>query len=134
MNKEKFPDSPVLIVDDEKNILQSTDFILQSNGINNVECCQESLDVMTRLEKKKYSVVLLDLNMPGIGGEELLPSIRKKHPDTSVIIISGKTYGGTKSYCTRHGAYNFLEKPVEPSLLMDAVNSGLSAVNRVSGI
>lgn len=61
--KQKKPSKspPILVVDDDKDFLKSMEFTLLSNGITNVECCQDSQKVLPLLEKKKYSLILLDL-------------------------------------------------------------------------
>ncbi len=71
-----FPSVPVLLVDDEPGWLHSLTLSLKvSAGINNTTSCTDSREVMGLLQRNDYSLVLLDLNMPYLGGEELLKGI-----------------------------------------------------------
>jgi DNA-binding NtrC family response regulator len=105
MQKEMFPGSSILIVDDDKNFLNSVDFELRSNGITDVECCQDSLDVLPRLKKKKYSLILLDMVMPGISGDQLLLKIVELYPQVQVIVITG--FSGKKNSGRLHAERRF---------------------------
>ena len=77
MKKKLYPPYPVLVVDDEDDFLNSIQTTLKRKGITNVECCNKSTEVMPRLREKKYSLILLDIIMPGIRGDDLLPGIIK---------------------------------------------------------
>jgi DNA-binding NtrC family response regulator len=125
MDKKLFPESPVLMVDDEKHFLNSLDFDLRSKGINNVECCQDSRDVMSKLEGKKYSVVLLDILMPYISGDELLPKIVDQYPDTPVIVITAFPDAKISSDCMKNGAFDCLIKPIETGDLIRTIHETL---------
>jgi CheY-like chemotaxis protein len=78
MSEKLFPEFPILLVDDEEDVLMSMYMNFKLEGINNVERCPDSLEVMPRLKEKKYSLILLDILMPGIRGDELLPEIVEK--------------------------------------------------------
>ncbi len=69
----KYPFNPVLLVDDEEHLLQSGSFALRTSGISNVMRCSDSRKVMVLLREKPVSVIILDLMMPFINGDELLP-------------------------------------------------------------
>jgi DNA-binding NtrC family response regulator len=125
MEKKLFPESPILIVDDEKHVLNSMDFELRSNGITNVKCCQESLEVIPRLNKKKYSVILLDMVMPGISGEELLLKIVELYPAIPVIVITGFPETKTAEDCMQKGAFDYLEKPIDTNDLIKTIHNAL---------
>ena len=85
---EKYPTHPVLIVDDEKNILTAFEVTLKYSGISNIITCQDSREVMPLLEKQPVEVILLDLIMPHISGEALLRQIHENFPGIPVIIIT----------------------------------------------
>jgi DNA-binding NtrC family response regulator len=130
---ELFPRNPVLVVDDEKNYLASVEFELLSNGITNVECCQDSLDVMPRLQKDTYSVILLDLIMPGITGKELLPQIVALYPGIPVIVITAASPDNPEipitqiaTECMKNGAFDCLKKPFEINDLVKTIQDALS--------
>ncbi|MCP4689302.1 MAG: response regulator, partial [Desulfobacterales bacterium] len=95
MNEAKYPDFPIMLVDDEERTLHSYDIVLRAGGVNNTLCCQDSREVMPILSQREVEVVLLDLTMPHVSGEELLARIVREHPETPVIIITGADDVGT---------------------------------------
>jgi len=130
MNREKSSKSPsILIVDDDKNFLNSMETILMRNGLKNVECCQDSREVMPLLEKKKYSLVLLDLGMPHISGRELLPQIVEKFPEIPVILITGRPEVEAVVECMRYEAIDYLLKAIDQSRLVKTILDSLGFVD-----
>jgi DNA-binding NtrC family response regulator len=125
VKKELFPEQPILIVDDEKHFLNSLDFKLRSHGIINVECCQDSRDVMPKLKEKKYSLILLDILMPHISGDELLTDIVVSYPDIPIIIITAFPDEKTAIECMEKGAFDCLTKPIEIKDLIRAIHDTL---------
>jgi FixJ family two-component response regulator len=123
--KKKYPELPVLVVDDDKVFLNSIDFVLLSNGITNVECCHDSMEVMTLLEAREYSVILLDLKMEGITGEELLTEIVKEYPDIRVIILTAINMVEIAVRCIKKGAVDYLVKPVDTEKLIRTIKKAL---------
>ncbi len=130
MEKEDlFPEMPILVVDDEKNFISSIDFELRSNGIANLEFCLDSRDVMTRLKEKKYSLVLLDLLMPHISGEKLLPQIVDQHQDVPVIVVTAHASIEIANNCMKIGAFDYLLKPFETEELIGKIQDALGLRN-----
>jgi DNA-binding NtrC family response regulator len=127
--KKKHPELPVLVVDDDKNFLDSIEFSLLSNGITNLERCEDSRKVMPLLEKKKFSLILLDLIMPHISGKELLPLIVEQHPEIPVIVLTGVTEVETAVECMKHGASNYLTKPINTLRLLKTVQQTLDLMD-----
>ena len=130
MDEEIYPESPILIVDDEQNFLKSINFRLRSEGITNVELCQKSQEVLPRLKKKKYSLILLDLIMPHPRGEELLPQIIEKYPKIPVIVITADKDLEKAVECLRDGAFDYLVKPVDTRRLLEKVRNGLDFIGK----
>jgi len=125
MDQELFPELPLLVVDDERDFLNSLDYSLRSNGITNVECCRDSRDVMPRLKEKKFAVILLDLLMPDISGEELLPDIVEQYPEIPVIIVTAHADTELARECMQKGAINYLMKPFETKDLVRKIKDAL---------
>jgi DNA-binding NtrC family response regulator len=123
--KKKYPEIPVLVVDDDKNFLNSIEYILSSKGITNVECCQDSLEVIPLLEKGKYSCILLDLKMEGITGEELLKKIYLDYPEIPVIILTGTNMVEKVVDCMKHGAIDYIVKPFDTEKLITTIKNAL---------
>jgi DNA-binding NtrC family response regulator len=118
MELDKFPKRPVLIVDDEPDILQVFNTVLHSDGINNTILCQNSRDVISILKEQEIEVILLDLMMPNISGEELLSMVVHSHPEIPVIMITGVYEVDTAVKCIKGGAFDYLLKPIEHNRLI----------------
>jgi DNA-binding NtrC family response regulator len=125
VNTKLYPEHPVLVVDDEEYVLEGLRIGLKDGGINNIICLKDSREVMDTLQGREVWVILLDLTMPQIRGEELLPQIRQDFPDLPVIIVTGNTEVSTAVGCMKMGAFDYLVKAVEPSKLIATVNRAI---------
>jgi len=125
MNRISYPSLPVLLVDDEIEMVRSFDLTLRASGITNIMRCHDSRDVLTFLSNQEIGVILLDLTMPFISGDELLPLINRDFPDNPVIIITGNTEVDTAVQCMKVGAFDYMVKPVEESRLVSGVKRAI---------
>jgi len=116
-----YPDFPVMLVDDEAQALDSFEIALRSAGMNHFICCQDSRDVMPMLSRQEIEVMLLDLRMPHVSGESLLPLITTDFPEIPVIVITGANDVDTAVTCMKHGAFDYMVKPVEKRRLIAVV-------------
>ena len=125
MEKILYPEEPVLIVDDELKTLEGFSFILKMAGIDHIICLQDSREVMPLIEKKPIEVVLLDLSMPIVSGEELLDEITNRFPDIPIIIVTGNDEIDIAVKCMQKGASDYILKPVEESRLTGSVKKAI---------
>ena len=125
MSIKSFPQLPVLIIDDEEDVLQSYKISLCYNGINNLMLCNDSRNAMPILKEKDVSIIILDLFMPYITGHELLDMIYQEHPDIPVIVITGSNKVETAVECMKCGAFDYMVKPVERSRLYTGVKRAI---------
>jgi len=121
MNESKIDSLPVLLVDDETQILLSFSVMLKSAGIKNVITLDDSRQVMPVLAEHRVSLVVLDLSMPFMSGEELLIRITREYPEIPVIIVTATHEIATAVDCMKNGAQDYLLKPVEKSRFISAV-------------
>jgi DNA-binding NtrC family response regulator len=112
----------VLLVDDEESYLQTTAKVFRRKGFD-VETCTTGRDVIDLLLARGSQVVVLDLKMPGMTGQEVLRSIKDRLPDVQVIILTGHASSEDAAACLTSGAFDFLVKPVEIDHLMDRVRT-----------
>ncbi|WP_461211273.1 sigma-54-dependent transcriptional regulator [Desulfocurvus sp. DL9XJH121] len=129
MHEPLYPSFGVLLVDDESSWLRtmSTTLALEA-GINNVHKCLDSRDVLDILGRNDIGLILLDINMPGISGADLLPRIIEEHPDVSVIVISGLNQIDLAVNCMKKGALDFYVKTVEVDRLIKGVQRALRSI------
>lgn len=117
---------PILMVDDEEQFLLSATTALATRGIDNVTECSDSRQVMELLEKRQYAVILLDLVMPHLSGEELLKQIREFYPDQIVVMLTAINEVETVVNCMRAGAFDYILKPVDHTRLETTLKRALA--------
>jgi len=125
MNTAMYPALPILIVDDESHTIDSFEIALRSGRINHFIRCQDSRDLMSILSGHEVEAVLLDLKMPNISGDELLPVIVTDFPGVPVIVITGADDVETAVKCMKAGAFDYMVKPVERSRLLAGVKRAI---------
>ena len=125
MNGSLYPGFPILMVDDEAQALDSFETALLFASINNITRCQDSREVMPLLSRQEIEVMLLDLSMPHISGEELLSLVTRDFPEVPVIIITGSNDVETAVACMKCGAFDYMLKPVEKSRLISGVKRAI---------
>ncbi|MBS4191254.1 response regulator transcription factor [Bacillus sp. FJAT-49705] len=101
----------ILVVEDNNDINQLLCKIIKKSNFN-PQAAYSGTEALIYLEKQKWDLVLLDLMLPGMTGEEILAKITSKDP-TPVIIISAKDTQQTKIASLRSGADDFISKPFD---------------------
>jgi DNA-binding NtrC family response regulator len=113
------------MVDDEAQALDSFETVLLFAGINNIIRYQDGRDVIPLLSRQEIEVMLLDLSMPHMTGEELLSMVIRDFPEVPVIIITGSNDVETAVNCMKSGAFDYMVKPVEKSRLISGVKRAI---------
>src|SRR5262245_36597328 len=110
----------ILIVDDEKHLRQSLSYILQKEQYR-VETATSAEEALNCLRLHEYDLMFLDLNLPGMGGIDLLVEVHRNYPHMPVLILTA--YAGLDSAieALRLGARDYLIKPVEPVVILTRV-------------
>ncbi|MHC1696917.1 MAG: sigma-54-dependent transcriptional regulator [Geobacteraceae bacterium] len=119
----------ILLVDDEHQILLSSESALQLYGIQGVVTLDDSRKVLPVLEAENISVIVLDLYMPYISGSELLTVISLNYPQIPVIVMTAADEVETAVDCMKAGAYDYLVKPVDNARLITSVKRALEICN-----
>lgn len=114
----------VLIVDDERGPRESLRMILSgSHEVTTAEDAAEALDV---LRTEEIDLVTVDLNMPGMKGDELMRTVRAESPQTEIIIITGCGSIETAVEGIRHGVFDYLIKPFDVVQVTASVERALA--------
>ncbi len=122
MTLQTYPAFGILLVDDEPAWLKSLSLTLKScAGLTNITTCQDSREVMGLLDQGGTGLVLLDLTMPHLSGEELLQQISEQHPEVSAIVVSGLNQLETAVRCMRLGAFDYFIKTDEEDRIVGGV-------------
>jgi DNA-binding NtrC family response regulator len=115
----------ILVVDDDLVALALYETILNDAGYTHVIVSSDGREVPDRIRDNDISLVLLDINMPGKSGIEVLEDIVADYPGLPVIMITGDEELQTAVRCMRIGAYDYLNKPPEQTRLVTAVHHAL---------
>jgi two-component system nitrogen regulation response regulator NtrX len=115
----------ILIVDDEVSIVQSLSGLLTDEGFE-VTSASNGYEALQQIESDAPDLVLLDIWMPGIDGIETLKEIKQKYPHIQVIMITGHGTIETAVRATKHGAFDFIEKPLSIDKVIVAINNALN--------
>ncbi len=114
----------LLIVDDDNNIRETlSDLLSESYECHTADRAEQAL---AYLEFQNYDVVLTDIAMPGLTGEEVLKRIQVQHPETPVVVISGADEGAAKQLLAL-GAFAYISKPFK---LEDVESAVVRAIAR----
>ena len=110
----------VLVVDDDAQIRKTLRGVLEDEG-HAVGEAPDGERALELLDQRRFDVVLLDVNMPGMGGLEVLGMVREAAPETGVVMVSGESTISTAVRALKRGAFDFIEKPVDPERLLDVI-------------
>jgi two-component system, NtrC family, nitrogen regulation response regulator GlnG len=116
---------PVLLVDDDTQVLHSASIVLRSSGLVHVLTVDDSRSVMPLVAERDIGALLLDLTMPHLSGHGLLEQVSEDHPDIPVIVMTATNDLQTAVQCMQDGAVDYLVKPVEESRLVSSVKRAL---------
>jgi DNA-binding NtrC family response regulator len=115
----------ILIVDDEKNIREGLGRALELEGYRTL-LAADGEQAMVQIEKEEIDLIIADLKMPGLSGEELLKKVVSAYPTVPVIILTGHGTIESAVKAMRDGAYDFLTKPLNLERLSLLVKRALS--------
>ncbi len=116
---------PVVVVDDEADILFGAAYLLNSHGIASVTTIDDSRQLLPLLETRSASVIVLDLFMPHVSGMDLLPVLVQRFPEVPVVVMTASQEVETAVRCMKDGAFDYLVKPVEESRFVSCVRRAL---------
>ncbi len=101
----------VLIVDDNLNFVKRLIGLLEDvNGIRGINIASDFEEAKTLFFAEEHQVVLLDINLPGKNGIELLKIFREHRPDCEIIMITNHADSYYRQLCLKLGASHFLDK------------------------
>jgi DNA-binding NtrC family response regulator len=114
----------ILIVDDELVVRDSLGKWFTSEGYTArpTAGAREALEV---IQQSEFDIALIDIKMPGMDGMELQSRLREADPDLTVVIMTGYASVDTAVQALKHGAYDYITKPVDPDELSHLVANAL---------
>ena len=106
----------VLVIDDEERVREGCRKVLARDGYE-VTIAESGGVGLNLIEQQHYDLVLLDLMMPSLSGFDVLAHVKKLHPDTVIIVISGYATVENSIAAMKQGAFDFIPKPFSPEQL-----------------
>jgi DNA-binding NtrC family response regulator len=115
----------ILVIDDEISIRESLEVLLTLEGYA-VSLAGDGIEGLRILDAESFDLLLLDLNLPGQSGLELLPQIKERQPEMPVIMITA--YGTVDNVvdAIRAGAENFVQKPWDNEKLLADIRAAVA--------
>ena len=119
-------DEPItlLVVDDEDSIRNALRKFLIQQGYE-VATASSGEEALLLLQRQKITGMLLDVNMPGISGVELVPQIMELEPSIALLMLTAVNDATSAALCMQRGAFDYLIKPIDLSHLSRAIHHAL---------
>ncbi|MHB8523439.1 MAG: sigma-54-dependent transcriptional regulator [Limisphaerales bacterium] len=114
----------VMVVDDDAEVRKLLTAVLKTGG-HEVSLIEDGARLRESLEDPQPDVILLDLKLPDADGLDLLPVVKKRWPETEVIVLTGHATLDAAVEATKRGAYHFQKKPFDPKSLLLSVERAL---------
>uniref|UniRef100_A0A832G104 Sigma-54-dependent Fis family transcriptional regulator n=1 Tax=Ignavibacterium album TaxID=591197 RepID=A0A832G104_9BACT len=118
----------ILVVDDEEIVRESLLAWFKEDGYE-VDTAENADAALRLFEKGKYSLILLDIKMPGMSGMDLLVKLKEYDPDAIIILITAYASVSSAVKALKSGAYDYITKPIDPDELSHIVEKALYQKN-----
>jgi DNA-binding response OmpR family regulator len=100
----------ILFADDEPALQELMHLELPRMG-HEVTVCPDGATAVAALERNTYDCIIVDLDMPGLNGIQVISRCKELSPDTDTVVLTGKSSLETAVQALRHGAVDYLTKP-----------------------
>lgn len=124
------PAPTVVVVDDDPSVLKGLSRLLRSSGLNPVAFASAN-EFLARHDPREADCLVLDVAMPGMDGLELQQALIAKGSETPIIFLTGHGDIPMSVRAIKHGAIDFLIKPVNDEDLLKAIHAAIET-NRVN--
>ena len=115
----------ILVIDDDKDMCDFLTGFLSEEGYI-VKTLNKGNKVISELKKDNYQIILLDLKMPDIRGEEILKQIRKMDSDICVIVITAYPSIDSAIDTMKNEAYDYIKKPFKIAELREVIKNAIT--------
>jgi len=106
----------LLFADDERSLQEVMSLELPRMG-HEVTVCPDGLTAAAALQRNTYDCIIVDLDMPGLSGIDVIAKAKELSPDTETIVLTGKSSTETAIAALRHGAFDYITKPCKLAAL-----------------
>jgi len=119
----------VLLVDDEEEFLDATAKVLERRGFV-VTCATRGEQALAIARSCRVDVLVLDVKMPGIDGEETYRRLHREHPGLPVLMLTGHGSVPQAFQMSKDGVFDYLAKPCEPDELARRIRQAAASASR----
>lgn len=123
----------VLIIDDDKVLLTLLSSFLKKSGFD-VTTATEGNEGLKKIKLKNPDLVITDFEMPGLSGLEVVKGIVNNYPGLPVIMLTCHSDVSLTIKSIQAGAYDYIEKPIQTKKLLEIINNGIQASQRVHSL
>jgi len=121
----------ILVVDDDSTLRLTVRLALETRKYQ-VDEAEDGIEALAAFEKNgPYDAVILDVNMPRMNGIETLAAIKEKDPKTFCLILTAYSDVKDAIVAIKHGAYDYLEKPVDNNRILKLIDQAIKARDMV---
>ena len=123
----------VLLVDDEPLLLESLEIILTLNNMDIIGKAHDGYEALEVLKGNKCELALVDLNMKGMGGIELIPRIKKDYPNVKILVLTTFYDDNNITQAIAGGADSYLLKDSGKDAILGAIEQIMGGRNVIDG-
>ncbi|WP_406660720.1 response regulator [Methanolobus sp. ZRKC3] len=113
----------ILVVEDNPMNMELVNYLLTTNGVD-VTQAFNGQDALERVQNTNLDLILMDIQLPGIDGLEVLKMIREdlKQTEVPVVALTAHAMKGDEKHFIEAGCIGYISKPIDVSTFMDEVN------------
>lgn len=126
-------DIKILLVDDEQEFINALSERLEMRDLKS-NTALDGEQALKFVGDQEPDIVILDLNMPGINGMDVLRSVRTSYPHVQVIIQTGRGNDLDEAEARELGVFDYLKKPVDIELLVDRIRAAVKDMRTYNGM
>lgn len=123
----------VLLVDDEPLLLESLEIILTLNHMEVIGMAHDGYEALSMLAKKSCSLALVDLNMKGMGGIELISQMKSEYPEVKILVLTTFYDDKNITQAISNGADGYLLKDSGKNAILGAIGQIMGGRNVIDG-
>ncbi len=120
------PPPQILLMEDEQSLAKGLEMALQETGYE-VTIAPDGRNALKRFDEKPFDLLLADLRLPDIDGMEVIRRVKRLHPDTAVVVITGYATVPSAVEAIKTGAYDYLPKPFTDDDIKTVIRGALQA-------
>lgn len=122
----------ILIVEDDEEMRSLLKELLEEEGFETA-CASNGSDALREIVKRPFDLIVTDIEMPGLTGLDILPEMKKRRPDASIIVMTSFANEEVHRRSLEKGASGYLEKPIHSKKLKALIHEILSTKRGMIG-